>query len=162
MQGWADSMFFRHILFQIRVGDGHSCIPCVMIPWMVWDGRLSDSLLCGFGRGRWTGPGLEPTASKLCQAGVQQASQDEEQAGLDWPGRNRQRQKCSVNCGSEQDEAEPRPVACSWLPRQTGPLSGPLPFKEAWVECLDKPGVWATCQDSPTPGGRCGIGEHAC
>lgn len=74
---------------------------------------------------------MEPTASKLCQAGVQQASQDEEQAGLDWPGRNRQRQKCSVNCGSEQDEAEPRPVACSWLPRQTGPLSGPLPFKEA-------------------------------
>ena len=36
---------------------------------------------------------MEPTTSKLCQAGVQQASQDEEQAGLDWPGKNRQRQK---------------------------------------------------------------------
>lgn len=65
-------------------------------------------LYCGLRRGRWeTGPGLEPAASKLCQARVQQASQDEEQAGLDWPGRNRQRQKCSVNCGCEQVSRTP-------------------------------------------------------
>lgn len=72
-------------------------IPAFRVLWFLeWSGMGGCQILyCVDSGGRWTGPGLEPTAW-LCQARVQQASQDE-QAGLDWPGRNRQRRKCSVS-----------------------------------------------------------------
>lgn len=90
---------------------------------------------------------MEPAASKLCQAGAQQACQDEEQAGLGWPGKNKQRHQKKKKAAStvESNKVRQNPnqglAHHPWGRGGDSTRSGSLPPKEA-QGCLvsDKPG----------------------